>query len=280
MMKQHKKTHPVVIAILALLMLSVLLPMIWGFFLSFRSNEEIAGMSGLDIHSIIPEVFTFINYFNFFDQTNFPRVLVITLYVCSTVTVISLLINTMAAYAFAKLSFPGKDLIFSIILATLILPIELLIIPLYGQILKFGMVNKLSSLIIPFVASGFGIFYMRQFIKGIPVELEEAAYMDGCSRFVIFFRIVLPLCRTALVTLGVIIFLQQWDSFLVPVTFISSKEKRVLQVILTDLHSGVYFNDYGILYAGIVIASVPILLLFAFIQKYYMEGIASSGIKG
>ncbi|MBF9016553.1 MULTISPECIES: carbohydrate ABC transporter permease [unclassified Oceanispirochaeta] len=279
-MKQHKKTHPVVIAILALLMLSVLLPMIWGFFLSFRSNEEIAGMSGLDIHSIIPEVFTFINYFNFFDQTNFPRVLVITLYVCSTVTVISLLINTMAAYAFAKLSFPGKDLIFSIILATLILPIELLIIPLYGQILKFGMVNKLSSLIIPFVASGFGIFYMRQFIKGIPVELEEAAYMDGCSRFVIFFRIVLPLCRTALVTLGVIIFLQQWDSFLVPVTFISSKEKRVLQVILTDLHSGVYFNDYGILYAGIVIASVPILLLFAFIQKYYMEGIASSGIKG
>jgi multiple sugar transport system permease protein len=254
--------------------------MIWGFFLSFRSNTEIASMRGLGIHSIIPEDFTLINYRNFFSQTDFPRVLGITLYVCSTVTLLSLLINTMAAYAFARLRFPGRDILCTLILATLILPIELLIIPIYGQILKLGMVNRLSSLIIPFMASGFGIFFMRQFIKGIPMELEEAAYMDGCSRFVIFFRIILPLCRTSLVTLAVIVFLQQWDSLLVPVTFISDKSLRVLQVVLTDLHSGVYFSDYGILYAGIVVASLPIIILFALIQKYYMEGIASSGIKG
>lgn len=279
-MRTRSAVHPFVTLVLTLLLALVLVPMIWGFFLSFRSNTEIAAMRGLGIHSVIPEDFTLINYRNFFSRTDFPRVLGITLYVCSAVTLLSLLTNTMAAYAFARLRFPGRDILFTLILATLILPIELLIIPLYGQILKLGMVNSLSSLIIPFTASGFGIFFMRQFIKGIPMELEEAAYMDGCGRFVIFFRIILPLCRTSLVTLGVIVFLQQWDSLLVPVTFISDKSLRVLQVVLTDLHSGVYFNDYGILYAGIAVASAPIILLFSLVQKYYMEGIASSGIKG
>lgn len=266
--------------ILTLIFLIVFVPLFWGFFLSFRSNEEIARMTGLNLNTFIPKRFTLINYHNFFTKIRFFRVMYITIFVSISVTFSSLLINAMAGYAFSRLSFPGKSLLFSLVLATLILPLELLIIPLYGQIRSFGMIDKLSSLIIPFMANGFGIFLMRQFISGIPKELEEAAYIDGCSRWRIFFQIVLPLCRTALITLGIIIFLGQWDSFLIPVTFISSTDKMVLQMVLADLHYGVYFNDYGILYAGIVVSSIPIIILFFSIQKHFMTGISSTGIKG
>ncbi|MCG8453665.1 MAG: carbohydrate ABC transporter permease [Spirochaetales bacterium] len=265
---------------LVVLLAIMTIPLLWGVSLSFRSNTEIAAMSGFGIQSFIPEHFTIINYQNFFSSVNFLRVLATTLYVCGAVTLASVLTDAMAAFAFARMRFPGRDILFSAVLATMILPLELLIIPLYSQVRDMGMINKLSGIIIPFTANGFGIFFLRQFIKGVPNELEEAATIDGCGRWRLFGQIILPLCRTALITLGTIQFLAQWDGFLVPVTFISEPSKAVLQVVLADLHSGVYFNDYGILYAGITVGSLPIILLFVFIQKYYMDGIASTGIKG
>ena len=162
----------------------------------------------------------------------------------------------------------------------MILPIEILIVPLYRVVKDVGMMNSLASLIVPFAASGFGIFFMRQFFSGIPRELDEAAVIDGCGRTRYFFRILLPLARTPLVTLGLIVFLQQWDSFLVPVTFISRTENMVLQVAINNLYAHIYVNDVALLSAGMVIAAVPVIVVFLFTQRYYIAGITTTGIKG
>lgn len=266
--------------ILVFFLLTVLLPMIWGISIAFRSNAEIAGMSGFSIRSLVPETATLENFTRMFEIVNMGRVFAVTLYVSLSVTFLSLIINSMAAYAFARFEFPGKDLLFIVFVATMIVPIEILIIPLYGTLRGFGMIDKLSALILPFIANGFGIFFLRQFILGIPKELDEAAMIDGCSRLGIYLRIILPLTKPALLILGIIVFLQQWDSFLVPVTLISSESKMVLQVAINYLYAGIFFNNIGVLFAGMVIAAIPVIIVFMFLQRSFIEGISTSGIKG
>jgi multiple sugar transport system permease protein len=274
--------RPEIISILCRLLFLVLVavPIVWGYSAAFRSNEEIAGMSGFSRYTFVPKVPTLNNFIRLFQKVNVGRIFVFTIFVSVSVTLLNLFINSIAAYSFARIHFIGKKILFSIMIATLAIPIEILIIPLYRQVYVMGMMNSLTSLIVPFCASAFGIFFMRQFFLGIPRELEEAAVIDGCGRFRIFQSVMLPLSKTALITLGVTIFLQQWDSFLVPVTFISSESKMLLQVAINYIYSGLYFNDFGLLFAGMVIASVPIIILFLFLQKYYVAGISSTGIKG
>lgn len=266
--------------VLGILTLTVAVPIIWGFSLSFRSNEEIVKISGLSLHTFVPVAPTLDNFARFFEAVNIVRLMGVTLFVCLAVTTASLIINSLAAYAFARMSFRGKTVIFAVIVATMILPIEILIVPLYRVVKDIGLMNSLASLILPFAASGFGIFFMRQFFEGIPKELDEAAVIDGCGRVRFFLRILMPLARTPLVTLGLIVFLQQWDSFLVPVTFISSKEKMVLQVAINNLYAHIYVNDTSLLFAGMVVAAVPVILIFLFAQRYYIAGITTTGIKG
>jgi len=266
--------------VLVILLTLTIVPVIWGFSLAFRSNAEIVKMEGLNRFTFFPQVPTMKNFRRLFELVDVPRVFALTLLISVSVTAINLLFNSMAAFAFARIKFPLRNVLFGLILATLAIPVEILIIPLYRQIYQMGMMNSLSSLIIPFGASAFGIFFMRQFFLGIPKELEEAAVIDGCSRLRIFFSVMIPLSKAALITLGLNIFLQQWDSFLVPVTFISSKSKMLLQVAINYIYSGLYFNDFGVLYAGMLIATLPIIVLFLFLQKYYVAGISSTGIKG
>ena len=280
MRKPHSTATPGAWVFLAILLVVVIVPMIWGFSLAFRSNEEISRIGGLSLHTFIPVRATLDNFTRFFAAVNFARVIVVTVFVCLSVTVVSLFINSLAAYAFARMSFPGKNVVFAIILATMILPIEILIVPLYRVVKDVGLMNSLASLILPFAASGFGIFFMRQFFAGVPRELDEAAVIDGCGRTRFFFRILLPLARTPLVTLGLIVFLQQWDSFLVPVTFISRTENMVLQVAINNLYAHIYVNDVALLAAGMVIAAVPVIAVFLFTQRYYIAGITTTGIKG
>lgn len=267
---------------LTLFVIIAIIPMAWGVGNAFRSNEELATISGVGIGlaAFIPKQFTVENFVTMFTSLNFSRVLLNTVFVAGVVTVGNLFINALAGYTFARLQFPGKKLLFMIFLATLMVPLEVLIIPLYDNIRKLKMMDSYAALIIPFLANGFGIFYMRQFISGLPTELDEAAIIDGCTRFGVFSRIILPLLRSSMVTLGVIVFLQQWDSFIVPVTVMNSKEKMVLQVALQDLQFGLYSNDYGVMFAGIVVAAVPVIVVFLFLQKYYVEGISASGLKG
>jgi len=265
---------------LGLLTVTVAVPIIWGLSLSFRSNEEIVKIGGLSLHTFVPRAPTLDNFNRFFEAVNIVRLMGVTLFVCLAVTAASLVINSLAAFAFARMSFRGKTVIFAVIIATMILPIEILIVPLYRVVKDIGLMNSLASLILPFAASGFGIFFMRQFFEGIPRELDEAAVIDGCGRVRFFLRILTPLARTPLVTLGLIVFLQQWDSFLVPVTFISSTEKMVLQVAINNLYAHIYVNDTALLFAGMVVAAVPVILIFLFTQRYYIAGITTTGIKG
>jgi multiple sugar transport system permease protein len=266
--------------VLVLLLLTVIVPIVWGFSLAFRSNEEIARIGGLSFHTFVPVTPTLDNFTRFFSAVSFGRVLGVTVFVCLAVTFFSLLVNSLAAFAFARMTFAGRNVLFAIVIATMILPIEILIVPLYRVVKDVGMMNSLASLIVPFAASGFGIFFMRQFFSGIPRELDEAAVIDGCGRTRYFFRILLPLARTPLVTLGLIVFLQQWDSFLVPVTFISRTENMVLQVAINNLYAHIYVNDVALLSAGMVIAAVPVIVVFLFTQRYYIAGITTTGIKG
>ncbi|HET6449744.1 MAG TPA: carbohydrate ABC transporter permease [Spirochaetia bacterium] len=266
--------------LLAILVLVVLVPMVWGFGLAFRSNEEIARIGGLSLHTFVPVQATLDNFSRFFAAVSIGRVLGVTVFVCLSVTVVSLMVNSLAAYAFARMSFRGRSLFFGLIVATMILPIEILIVPLYRVVKDAGLMNTLASLIVPFAASGFGIFFMRQFFAGVPRELDEAAVIDGCGRTRYFFRILVPLARTPLVTLGLIVFLQQWDSFLVPVTFISRTENMVLQVAINNLYAHIYVNDVALLAAGMVIGAVPVIAVFLFTQRYYIAGITTTGIKG
>lgn len=277
---ESKKGKIFTYCMLILFVIIALVPMVWGVGNAFRSNEELASMSGFDIYTFIPKQFTMKNFLTMFTTLNFARVMVNTAIIAITVTVGNLLINAMAGYAFARLKFPGKNILFIIFLATLMVPLEVLIIPLYGTIKNLHMMDRYTALIIPFLANAFGIFYMRQFISNIPKELDEAAIIDGCNRFGVFTRVILPLLKSAMVTLGIIVFLQQWDSFIVPVTVMHSKEKMVLQVALQDLQFGLYSNDYGVMFAGIVVAALPVIIVFLLLQKYYVEGISSTGLKG
>jgi len=265
---------------LVILVLVAIVPIIWGFSLAFRSNEEIARIGGLSLHTFVPVTPTLDNFSRFFAAVSFGRVIGVTVFVCLSVTLLSLFVNSLAAFAFARMRFVGRNLLFAVVVATMILPIEILIVPLYRVVKDVGLMNSLGSLILPFAATGFGIFFMRQFFAGVPKELDEAALMDGCGRTRFFFRILLPLARTPLVTLGLIVFLQQWDSFLVPVTFISRTENMVLQVAINNLYAHIYVNDVALLAAGMVIAAVPVIAVFLFTQRYYIAGITTTGIKG
>ena len=176
----------------------VLVPMVWAISNAFRSSEELASMSGLSIYTFIPKEFTLKNFMTMFTSLNFGRAIINTVIVASTVTFGSLIVNAMGGYAFARLTFPGKNILFLILLSTLMVPIEVLIISLYGTIKNLYMMDRMAALIIPFLANAFGIFFMRQSVKGIPKELDEAAIIDGCNRFGVFFRVILPLLKSSM----------------------------------------------------------------------------------
>jgi multiple sugar transport system permease protein len=185
----------------------------------------------------------------------------------------------MAAYALARLEFAGKRLIFGVIIATLFIPPVILLIPNYLIVGRLGWLDTLLAVIVPGAAGAFGVFFLRQFFLGLPRELEEAAYVDGAGRWRTFFQVILPLSRPALVTLAMLSFLTNWNDFLWPVYVLFSPEQQTLPAGLATLQSANAVR-YDLLMAGAVIASVPVLLLYAFAQRYVVEGVSRAGLKG
>lgn len=259
--------------------LLVILPFVWVLGNAFRPNAEIGMHTNLSWYTFFPNQFTVENFTRMFEQLKIPEIIANTLFVGFSVTLGSLLINSITAYAFARIRFKGRGVIFLVIISMLVLPIEVLIIPLYLTVVKLGISDSFPSLILPFLATPFGIFFMRQFFSSLPIALDEAAIIDGAGHFTIFSRIYLPLAKTPLFTLGLLTFLQQWDSFIVPVTFINDERKMLLQVALTRLSMGLYMTDYGVLYAGVALSVVPILIIYLIFQKNIVENVAATGIK-
>jgi multiple sugar transport system permease protein len=272
--------HSIYYVFLTFMAVVVWVPLAWVIGSAFRPNSEIGLFSGLTLHAFLPQRATAENFAHIFSQLDMWRIIGNTVFVAAAVTAGSLLINSLTAYAFAKINFSFKNAIFMIVLSMLVLPIEILIIPLYLTVNDMRMLDSFAALIIPFLAAPFGIFFMRQFFSNVPDALDDAAVLDGCGHFLVFSRIYMPISRTPLITLGLLTFMQQWDSFIVPVTFMFDEKKMLLQVAFTRLAIGLYANDYGVMFAGVVVAIVPIIALFLAFQKNIVESVASAGIKG
>jgi len=197
-----------------------------------------------------------------------------------TVTLTNLLFATMAGYAFSKLRFPGRDQIFWIFMASMMIPGELTLIPLYllvTSVLNMG--NSYSGLIVPHLVSVGSIFLMKQFIQSLPSSLMDAARIDGCGEFRLFWKVVMPLARPGLAVLAIFTFVGQWSSFFWPLLIANDTAHRVIQVGLATFK---YENttDYGAMMAGAVLASIPIAILFVSMQKHFLKGITIGGLKG
>ncbi|MFW5474024.1 carbohydrate ABC transporter permease [Knoellia sp. CPCC 206450] len=262
---------------LALLGLLFLTPLLWMVSTSLKSTAEV---SRADLNFIPGEV-SGEGYQKILDA---PQTPVATWFLNSMLaatgqTLLVLVVATMAAYALARLSFPGKRVITGVVLATLFVPPISLLIPNYVIVSKFGWLDSLAAVIVPGAAGAFGVFFMRQFFLGLPIELEEAALLDGASRFKIFLTVIVPLSRPALATLALLTFLANWNDFLWPLYVLFSPERLTIQPGLSTLQSA-YTTDYATILAGGVIASIPVLLLFLISQRFVIEGIARGGVKG
>ncbi len=187
--------------------------------------------------------------------------------------------SVLAGYAFARLEFPGREFWFGAYLATLMVPFAVLIVPMYRLMLVFGWVDRLEALIIPWLFTAYGTFLLRQFFMSVPKDLEDAALIDGASHWGILFRIFLPLARPAIATLATFAFLYAWNSFLWPLIIISSPSRKVVTQGLVDLQA-LYAARVDLIMAGSTLAILPTLIVFLFAQRYFIEGIATSGLAG
>jgi multiple sugar transport system permease protein len=194
------------------------------------------------------------------------------------ITILSLFFNSLAAFAFAKYNFPGKEKIFTLLLATLMIPGQVMMIPVFLLLKILGLLNTYFALLIPGLVSVYGIFLIRQFMVTIPNDLIESARIDGCSDFRIFWYIMLPLCKPILATLAVFTFIGSWNDFIWPLIVMMKESKYTLPVALANL-SGEYATDYGLMMAGSVIVVTPIIIVFLFAQRYVIESFATTGLK-
>ena len=227
----------------------------------------------------IPNPFVFQNYVNAWTSVPFATGYINSAIVTVTVVVVNLLTCSMAAYAFARIEFPFRHTLFILFLATLMVPEQVTIIPLYIIIESVGLIDTLLSLIIPYALfNAFGVFLLRQFIKSLPIDLEEAAIVDGANRWTIYWRIILPLIRPALAAFGIFTFLFQWNNFFRPLVFLNSIDNYTVPLAI-NFFRGQYATDFALLMAGSAISIVPVLIVYAIGQRQIIEGIATTGLK-
>lgn len=217
-------------------------------------------------------------YAQLFAERPFARVVLNSLGIAAVTTLVQLFTSATAAYAFSRLPFRGRGVVFAVYLATMMIPLQVLIVPLFVELRTFGLINTYLGALLPTFASAFGIFLLRQAVNQVPRELDEAATLDGAGHFRIFFSVILPNIRPALATLTVFAFMGSWNSFLWPLVVLRSPELHTLPVALAALQ-GQYVTQWDIVMAGSVVSVLPMLALYVFAQKYVIQGVASSGLK-
>ena len=228
-----------------------------------------------------PSPFTTQAYERIFDATDTPvfRWFLNSMLAASANAALVVATSALAAYPLARLEFRGKKIVFGLIVSTLFVPPVILVIPNYEIVGRLYWLDTLMAIIVPTAAGAFGVFFLRQFFLGLPRELEESAFLDGANRWQIFWRIVLPLSKPALATLALLSFLTNWNDFLWPVYVLFSPENQTLQAGLSTLQTANAVR-YDLLMAGAVVASLPVLVLYAFAQRFILEGVSRSGLKG
>ena len=227
----------------------------------------------------IPSHFTLDGYLKLFTHTDILVWLRNTAIVSVTAIVSNLVLCSLAGYGFARLKFAGRNLSFIMILATIMIPTQLLMIPTYIMFSYLGLLNGLGAAIVPWLTTAFGVFLMRQFFLSMPSELEEAGAIDGCNRWQIFFRIVLPLARPAMATLAIFTLLSAWNDLVWPLIAINNEHAFTLQLGIANFQ-GAHQTDWSLIMAGNVIATLPLILFFLFAQRQFIATMTFSGVKG
>jgi multiple sugar transport system permease protein len=263
-------------ASLAIVCLIFVGPILWLVSASFMTRADI---TATPIH-LIPPVWRAQNYVDIFTGCiNLGRYFANSLFVTSSVVLLNVLFCSLTGYSLAKFRFPGRNIIFSGIMGTIMVPFNVIVVPLYLIVRQLRWIDTYQALIVPFAMSAFGIFLMRQFIASIPDDYIAAARVDGASELRIFFQIIMPLARPAMTTLAILTFVQNWDEFLWPLVIINSDEHRTLPIGLAKF-LGQYENQWHLLMAGAVVAALPVVILFLGLQRRFLESLGGlSGLK-
>lgn len=251
-----------------------LFPLAWMLSVSLMPANEAARFPP----PLWPEAVTLEHYRTLFQNLDLGLCLRNSLLVASLSTLLSVVLNSLAGYAFAKFQFAGRDRLFRWMLAAMVIPGQVAMLPLYLLLKHLGLVNTFAGVIVPGMASIFGIFLIRQFVRSIPDSLLDAARIDGASELRIYWSLVLPLCRPILVTLAVFTFLGSWSDFLWPLIVLTDSERYTLPVALANL-MGEHVQDTELMMAAAVLTLLPVLLLFLALQRHYMEGLTLGGVK-
>ncbi|MDO4273646.1 MAG: carbohydrate ABC transporter permease [Eubacteriales bacterium] len=254
-------------------------PLLWMIMSSFKDDSAIF----TDITSLkafIPsfQQDIFFNYKEVINKLPLLQAMLNSFGYIAVIIVLGLVVNSMAGYAFARLKFPKKNLIFSIILAVMIIPAQTVMLPQFSIVYKMGLSNSYLALILPAIASPMYIFLFRQNFMGIPESIEEAAKLDGASALRTFFQLIVPLAKPVYATVTILVFIAYWNDFVWPVMVISDTAKQTIQMALSSLFN-IQPVNYGNVMAGLTIVTIPVLILFLAMQKYYVAGIASTGAK-
>ncbi len=265
----------VLIAVSAILALLTASPLVWMVLASVMP----AGQASSFPIRLLPDPVTFDHYAALIDRLHIGRYFLNSLIVSTSITLISLFVNSLAGYAFAKFRFGGRDRLFRMLLAALVIPAQVTMLPLFLMLNAMGLVNTYLGVIVPGIASIFGIFVIRQFALSIPDSLIEAARIDGAGDFRIYATIILPLCKPILVTLAIFTFMGTWNDFLWPLIVMTDDTMYTLPVALASL-AGEHVQDTELMMAGSVITVLPVLILFMALQRYYIQGIMMGGVKG
>lgn len=250
-------------------------PFLWLILTSFKTSPEALRIPP----TIFPKNLIWENYTSIADKIPFVKIYCNTIISAVVTVAAQVSLCSMAGYAFARIKFPGRDIIFTVLLAVLMVPGTFFILPQYRIIVKLGLLDTIPALFLPNMFSAMGTFLMRQFFLSLPAELEDAAYLDGCNKGRAFISIMLPLVKPGLVSLGILTFKFAWNDLMWPLIVNTSQDKMTLSAALSFLQ-GQYVTDYPGVMAGALMSVLPILILFAIFQKEFIEGVSHTGIKG
>ena len=262
-------------AIVALIFVS---PLLWMIAASLKPEAQIfSDMS--NIRTFWPTAAALGNYVEVFTRVNMMKFILNSLFYVFVIVILDLAVNSVCGYALAKFNFPGKELLLTVVISLMVLPMEAIMLPLYKEVASLGWVNTWAGLIVPFVGKCFSIYMFRQFFLDIPDDLLEAAAIDGCGPVKTFFTIVMPISGTVYATIFILDFVAHWNDFMWPMLVVTGEDMRTIQLAIQTFFGSKPIH-YGAIMASLTISAIPMLLMFVFLQKYYVEGIASTGIKG
>lgn len=270
-----KAGHILVYAVLIGGIIFTIVPFLWMILTSLKTQSEAIAVPIV----VFPEKLRFENYGEIFNAVPFAKMYLNTIGSAIVTVTGQLFFCSMAAYAFGRLNFPGRDIIFYLLLAVLMVPGSFFILPQYLIIQELGLLNTFVALFLPNLFSAFGTFLLRQFFMSLPKELEEAALLDGCGRFGIYAKVMMPLVKSGMVSLGILTLRFAWNDLMWPMIVNTSTSKMTLSAGLAYMN-GQYTTNYPAMMAGGVMAVLPLLIAFAIFQEQFIEGVANSGIKG